>query len=152
MGKTEINKGKRNPQWERAKDLANELDRMTFTDNSLGLPFDDLRKTASFREFVPAKAHLEILQIMKKFGQSRLNSRLLVAEYRVKLLRMRIDASYGGATQEENQLAYVRRNILEMQKKLASREVRYNALIEPFQGARDTDVNDKGKAPMGHGG
>ncbi|TPX50739.1 hypothetical protein SeMB42_g02154 [Synchytrium endobioticum] len=55
----------------------------------------------------------------------------------------RIDASYGGATQEENQLAYVRRNILEMQKKLASREVRYNALIEPFQGARDTDVNDK---------
>ncbi|TPX44682.1 hypothetical protein SeLEV6574_g04334, partial [Synchytrium endobioticum] len=124
----------------------------TFTDTTLGLPFDDLRKSADFHAFVPAKARLKILQMMKEFGQSRLNSRLSVAKYQIELLSRRIDASYGGATQEENQLAYVRRNILEMQKKLASREVRYNALIEPFQGARDTDVNDKGKAPMGHGG
>ncbi|TPX44696.1 hypothetical protein SeLEV6574_g04347 [Synchytrium endobioticum] len=148
-----INKGRRNPQWERAHDLANELDRMTYTDNSLGLPFDDLRRTYGFCAFVPEEARLEILGMMKKFGQSRLNSRLLVAEYQVKLLRMRINESYDRTTKEKDldKLDYVRRNIPTVQKELAAREVRYNALIEPFQKARDTDVNDKGKAPMGHG-
>ncbi|TPX44688.1 hypothetical protein SeLEV6574_g04348 [Synchytrium endobioticum] len=151
---TEINNGKRNPQWERAHDLANELDRMTYTDNSLGLPFDDLRSTYGFCALVPEEARLEILEMMKKFGQSRLNSRLLVTEYRVKLLRMRINESYDRTTKEKDldKLDYVRRNIPTVQKELAAREVRYNGLIEPFQGARDTDVNDKGKAPMGHGG
>ncbi|TPX32578.1 hypothetical protein SeLEV6574_g08453 [Synchytrium endobioticum] len=78
----------RTPRSKMTRQLAIELDRLTYTDDSLGLPFDDLRERADFRAFAPAEARLEILQMMKEFGQSRLNSRLLVAKYRVKVLEM----------------------------------------------------------------
>ncbi|TPX48438.1 hypothetical protein SeLEV6574_g02030 [Synchytrium endobioticum] len=143
------------------RQLAIELDRLTYTDDSLGLPFDDLRKfdddlrqLADFRAFVPAKARLEILQMMKEFGQSRLNSRLLVAKYRVKVLELRIAAARSAESRSNHQvdLADVRTEISKVEQELKDRNARYDELIEKVQRARDAAVNDKGKAPMGHGG
>ncbi|TPX40976.1 hypothetical protein SeLEV6574_g06306 [Synchytrium endobioticum] len=148
------NKWKGTPQSRRAREIANELDRMTFTDTTLGLPFDDLRKSADFHAFVPAKARLKILQMMKEFGKSRLNSRLSVAKYQIELLSREISVlrDCSTKTRDLNRLVKLHTQIPGLEKELAAREVRYNGLIEPLQGARDTDVNDKGKAPMGHGG
>ncbi|TPX43088.1 hypothetical protein SeLEV6574_g05258 [Synchytrium endobioticum] len=144
----------RTPRWKMVLELATELDRLTYTDDSLGMPFDDLPEHSYFLAVIPAKARLEILQMMKEFGQSRLNSRLLVAKYRVKVLELRTVTARSAESRSNHQvdLADVRTEISKVEQELKDRNARYDELIEKVQRARDAAVNDKGKAPMGHGG
>ncbi|TPX37388.1 hypothetical protein SeMB42_g06905 [Synchytrium endobioticum] len=136
------------------RQLACELDHLTATDDSLGLPFNDLRRLADFLAFVPAEQQSEMLKRMKNFGQSRLISRLLLGEYRAGITLHRI-LKPGALTQKEAdrvKLTKLRPEITTIRNAILSRKDGYNRLIEKFPRASDKAVNDKGKSPMGYYG
>ncbi|TPX38922.1 hypothetical protein SeMB42_g06545, partial [Synchytrium endobioticum] len=123
-------------------EIAKELDWLSSTDNTLGLPFDDLRSFDVFRVIVSAEKRLKVVQTMKEFGQTILSSRLWLGKYHAVILTKRIEHDWNDE-QAKNSLAIIRAEIPKVEQALADREARYNGLIEIVQGARDAAVNDK---------